>query len=531
MQKFLGFLLAVIMVFSFAGCNSQVQNSTSNPPASDSTASPANEESGEPLTLRIGAFWDFKYPTQEPLSLITDFLMGIDKSYNATPSLIKQWEMSDDATKYTLYLVENVKFHDGSAFNAEACKYSLESLGAKYYATYAYMLDSIDVVDENTLTVNFNAPHVFFMEELYKIPALPVGSVDAEGNITNYIGTGPYKLEAYEENIEATLVKNNEYWNSEKLSDVDIVKWLVIPDQDARMTALESGQVDVVGYSEMGRTIPASSVGMFETKDGYKVIREDKDAYSGVYSVTANYLSEPMSDVYLRQAIAYAIDRDLLVETVFLGEAIATPYMMNPAFIGGSSKVEPYTANIEKAKKILTDNGYVLENNVLQKNGEPIELDFITLAGTEYNDVAVFIQSELQKIGIKMNIETLDYAIYAERMINLEYDIAYNNSWFAPTVSIISYLGTEPKDTSGGGLGFAVTEEIQALANEMIIATDKEEFQSLADKFWLAMYDACPSIPVYGASRACVYSDEWAGFAFDRNIFLIDLSEVTKNNE
>jgi ABC-type transport system substrate-binding protein len=214
MQKFLGFLLAVIMVFSFAGCNSQVQNSTSNPPASDSTASPANEESGEPLTLRIGAFWDFKYPTQE-----------------------------------------------------------------------------------------------------------------------------------------ATLVKNNEYWNSEKLSDVDIVKWLVIPDQDARMTALESGQVDVVGYSEMGRTIPASSVGMFETKDGYKVIREDKDAYSGVYSVTANYLSEPMSDVYLRQSIAYAIDRDLLVETVFLGEAIATPYMMNPAFIGGSSKVEPYTANIEKAKR------------------------------------------------------------------------------------------------------------------------------------------------------------------------------------
>jgi hypothetical protein len=52
-----------------------------------------------------------------------------------------------------------------------------------------------------------------------------------------------------------------------------------------------------------------------------------------------------------------------------------------------------------------------------------------------------------------MNIETLDYAIYAERMINLEYDIAYNNSWFAPTVSIISYLGTEPKDTSGVVLG------------------------------------------------------------------------------
>lgn len=520
MKKIFNVLLAALLIFALAACNTQ----------QDSSQSAQSSETNEPLTLRMGAYWDFKYPTQEPLSLITDFLAGIDESYSATPSLIKEWDMSDDATQYTLYLEENVKFHDGSAFDSEACKYSLESLGAKYYATYTYMLESIEVVDENTLTVNFTAPHLFFMEELYKIPALSVGSVDEEGNITNYNGTGPYILDSYEENTQATLVKNDNYWNDAKISDVDVVEWIVIPDQDARMTALESGQVDVVGYSEMGRMIPASSVSIFEAKDGYSVIREDKNAYSGVYSVTANYLAAPMDDVNLRRAIAYAIDRDSLVETVFFGEDSPAPYMMNPTFIGGSEKVEPFTADIEKAEQILIDGGYVLENDVLTKDGNEIVLDFITLAGTEYMDFGVFIQSELKKIGIEVNVESLDMNIYFERMMSGEYDIAYNNSWFAPTVSIISYLGTEPVDVSGGGLGFAVTEEIQTLANEMLTTADKESFQEIADQFWLAMYDACPSVPVYAASKAAVYSDEWTGFAFDRNIFLIDLSGVTKSN-
>ena len=511
MKKVLSLLLAVIMIYTLAGCNAQKKND-------------------EALTLRMGVFFDFKYPTQEPLSLITDFLAGIDENYNATPGLIKDWVMSDDATEYTLHLEENVSFHDGTTFNAEACKYSLESLGAKYYATYVYMLNSINVVDEMTLTVKFNAPHLFFMEELYKIPALAVDSIDTEGNIKKYIGTGPYILDSYEENVEAKLIKNEKYWNREKISDVDVVKWIVIPDGDARMAALESGQIDVVGYSEMGRMIPASSVGLFEKKDGYKVMRESKNAYAGVYSVTSNYLSAPMNDVNLRRAIAFAIDRELLVDTVFSGEAAPASFMMNPTFIGGSKKVEPFTADTEKAKQILTDGGYILKNNVLTKDGKEIILDFITLAGTEYMDFGVFLQSELQKIGIKVNIESLEMNIFFQKMMNLEYDIAFNNSWFAPTVSILSYLGTNPSDTSGGGLGFAVTEEIQTLANEMMIATDKENFQNIADNFWLAMYDACPSAPTYAASRAAVYSDEWTGFAYDRNIFKIDLSKVTKSN-
>ncbi|MFA9465706.1 MAG: ABC transporter substrate-binding protein [Velocimicrobium sp.] len=515
MRKIFSVLLSAIMVFALIGCNPQQEGSKD-----------------EPMTLKIGAYWDLKYGGQEPLSLITDFLTGIDKNYNATPALINDWDINEDATEYTLHIQKNVTFHDGSVFDAKVCKYDLEKLGAKFYATYAYMLKSIEIVDDNTLTVKFDAPHLFFMEELFKIPALPVDSLDNEGNITDYIGTGLYKLDSYEENVEATFIKNENYWNTEKNSDVDIVEYYVIADGDARMTALESGQVDVVGYSEMGRMIPASSVGQFETKNGYKVIREDKTAYAGVYSVTSNYLSAPMDDVNLRRAIAFAIDRDALVETVFFGEAFPAPYMMNPAFIGGSEKVEPFTVNIEKAKQILSDGDYVLENDVLTKDGKSIELDFITLAGTEFMDFGVFIQSELAKLGIKVNLESLDYSRYAEKMMNLEYDIAFNNSWFAPTVSILSYLGTEATDMSnGGGLGFAVTEEIQKLANEMMLATNKEDFQNIADKFWIAMYDACPSAPTYAASRAAVHSDKWTGFAYDRNIFKIDLSKVTKINE
>ncbi len=520
MKKF-SLLAAIILVFMLAGCGTEKEVEKVE----------KNGEKAEKLTLRMGTFFDFKYPTQEPLSLITDFLTGIDENFNAIPSLIKTWEVSDDAKEYTLHLEKSVTFHDGTAFNAEACKYSLEKLAGKFYAGYVNLLSSVEIVDDLTLKVKFDAPRLFFMEELCMIPALPVDSLDEEGNIKNYIGTGPYILDSYEENTEAKLVKNEKYWNGEKVSAVDIIRWIVIPDGDARIAALESGQIDIAGYSEMGRTIPASSVGIFENKEGYKVMREDKNAYSGVYSVTSNYLSEPMNDVNLRRAVAFSIDREALVKTVFFGEAAPTPFMMNPNFIGGSKKVEPFTADIEKAKRFLSDGGYVLEDDVLKKDGKEISLDFITLEGTEHMDFAVFVQSELKKIGIKVNIEALELNSYFQKMMNKEYDIAFNNSWFAPTVNIISYLGTEPADMSGGGLGFAVTNEVKKLAEEMIVATDKKAFQDIADKFWLAMYDACPSAPSYASSRAAIYNSKWTGFAYNRNIFKIDLSEVIKNDE
>lgn len=544
MKKALSLLLSVIMIFALAACNKEkdsaektdnitTQNTenSSDHAQTDTESDKEEENKEEELTLRMGTFFDFKYPTQEPLSLITDFLTGLDEGFNATPGLIKAWEMNKEATEYTLHLRENVSFHDGSPFNSEACKYSLEKLGPKFYTTYSSFLESIELIDEMSLKVKFKAPHLFFMEELYLVPALTVNSLDAEGNIQNYIGTGPYILDKYEENVEATLIKNKSYWDSERISDIDIVKWIVIPDGDARMVALESGQVDVVGYSEHSRMIPASSMGLFEKKDGYKAIRENKNAYTAVYSVSSNYVKAPMDDVNLRRAIAHAIDREALVGTVFFGEAVATPYMMNPNFIGGSKKVEALTYDLDRAKKILEEAGYKLENNVLTKDGNEIVLNFITLEDTEYKDFGVFVQAELQKLGIKVNVETLDLNLYFQKMMNSEYDIAFTNSWFAHTVNVIGYLGTMPTDTTGGGLGFAATEEIQRLGNEMLVATDKEEFQKLSDAFWFAMYDACPSAPVYVASKGGVYKDDWTGFSYDSNIFKIDLSKVTKKDE
>ncbi len=531
MKRFLSLIMAMVLVLGLSACGTgdAVDGDTSTPAGSVSDDNSNNSTEQEDVTLRLGAVNDFK-KYQEALTLISDPLVGLDDTYSATPWLIKDWTVNNDATEYTLYLQEDVTFSDGTPFNAEVCKYDLEILGALYYCSYVYSLDSIEVVDDYTLTVRFTTTTLSFVEQIFKICALPIDSVDENGNIVSFIGTGPYILSDYEENVEATLVRNEDYWYMERMPEVTEVKWFVIGDADACVMALESGQVDIIGYTESSRNLPYSSIASFEGRDGYQLTKEDAGAYTAVFSIGMNWTQGPLSDHALRQAMEYAVDREDLAETVFFGAALPSGYMMNPAFTDGSDLVEAFTYDVEKAKEILQEAGYVLEDDVLKKDGAPIELEYVTTTTTEDKDLAVFIKSDLQKIGITVNITALDSAQAAERMKSGDYDLAKGAYWFEPTVNALSFYGLEAEHNpmgSYGGLGYGINSEVAALGQAILTAKNSEELQKAADDFWTANYEACPTIPVVAGYRTAISNDNFTGFNYNYNYFVIDLSEVT----
>lgn len=531
MKKISALTLALILAFSLVGCGAANPTGETSP-GSTLEGTPEGTPGGDTdMTLRLGAAYDFK-TFWEACTLVGDPLVGMDENCNPTPWLIAAWEVNEDATEYVLHMQEGVTYSDGSVFNAEICKHDIEVLGEAYYCNYMHTMERLDIADEYTLKATFNTTDLNFLQELIKIPGMQMDSLDENGSFSNHVGTGPFILTDYDKDVEATLVRNDNYWDQDRLPKVTQVKWIVIPDAEACDMALESNQVDVIGITENTQSVPNSSVAALSGNEQYQILNGDNRFYDAVFSVGMNWTAAPLDDIHLREAMEYAVGRETLVETVYFGVPVTCGHMMNPDFDDGSSQVEAYTYDLDQAKTILAESGYVLEDGILSKNGAPIELEYVSTTATEDIGPAVFIQSALKDVGITVGITSLDDAQAEARMTSGDYDLASGLYWLEPTVTPLTYYGIEDEyNCMGpyGGLGFGVTEELTELAQAILSAQSKEELSAAADAFWAANYEACPTIPIYARIRTAIYRAEWTEFVFRYNYHMIELSGVTRS--
>ncbi len=279
-------------------------------------------------------------------------LTRIDSTGAVQPALAESWSVSEDGKTYTFKLRTGVKFHDGTDFNADDVKFSLDrARGEKSTNAQKGLFKSItavEVVDAETVKVSLSSPAGNFLFNMGWGDAIIVGSESAENNKTTPVGTGPFKFSKWAKGSSIELVRNDNYWGSEKVLEKAVFRF--IPDAAAAVAAMLAGDVDGFANFPSPEAIP-----QFKADPRFTVVIGSTE---GETILSTNNKKKPFDDIRVRRAIAHAIDRQAIIDGAMfgLGTPIGTHFAPHhPAYVDNVNK---YPRDLAKAKALLAEAGY-----------------------------------------------------------------------------------------------------------------------------------------------------------------------------
>ncbi|USG66245.1 ABC transporter substrate-binding protein [Brevibacillus ruminantium] len=316
------------------------------------------------------------------------------------PMLAKEWKISDDKLTYTFTLRDDVKFHSGNPVNAEAVVFSMDHL--KNGQSSIFKLSGIETVtakDATTVELKLRKPNPLLLQYLaqYNFSIIDPSVIKEKGDDylkNNAAGSGPFKLEKWDPASEAILVANTDYWQG--APKVEKVTMKFTKEASSRVLLLGKGDVD------LAIEIPAKDVDSLKQNENVQV---HSNPSNRILYFAMNNKVKPFDDARVRQAIAYAIPYDKLINDVMYGQAKQLKSAVPSNTPGSTDAGFVYKNDLEKAKQLLKEAGY--------ENG--FSFDFTLGSGfQDWEDDAVLIQAELEKIGVKMDIKKVARAQFLQ---------------------------------------------------------------------------------------------------------------------
>lgn len=335
--------------------------------------------------------------------LLFNGLTAHDGRNQVIPSLAKEWSFDEESYTYTFYLEEDVKWHDGEPFSADDVKFTIEAImnpdnGSENAPDYEDV-EEIAVVDEHTVSFKLTAPNVAFLDYM-AMPVLPKHLLGGENMQESDffrapVGTGPYRLESWDEGQTITLVKNEDYFKG--VANIDRIIFKIVIDDNAKAMQMRSGELDLALLT------PKDSE-TFKDNDNYAVYNMKTSDYRGIMFNFRNEYWTDNCDVI--PAICYALDRQAILDAVMLGHGIVAygPLQRN---IYNNENVEQYSYNPEKARQILEDAGCVMgDTGFYERDGEEIAFVISVGAGDQVRlDMAQAAAQQLREVGINCSVE------------------------------------------------------------------------------------------------------------------------------
>ena len=335
------------------------------------------------------------------------------------PDLAESWAISDDGKVYTFKLHTGVKFHDGTDFNADDVKFSLDRARADN-STNAQKglfaaIASVDVVDPATVKVTLKNPQGSLLYNLGWGDAVIVAPETAETNKDKPVGTGPFKFDHWNKGSEITIVKADGYWGDPVF--LDKAEFRIVPDAAAAIPALLSGDVQAFPFFPAADALP-----QVEADPRFKVVVGSTE---GETILSTNNKKPPFDNLKVRQAIAHALDRKAIIDgsgTGGYGTPIGSHF--SPANAAYIDLTGTYPFDPAKAKELLKEAGF--------PDGFKATLKLPPVAYAR--EGGQVIASELRDVGIQLEIIPVEWADWLKQVFtDKDYDL-----------TIVSH--TEPND-------------------------------------------------------------------------------------
>ena len=416
-----------------------------------------------------------------------------DDSWTPQPYLAESWEVSEDGLKVTLNLVKNAVFHDGHPITSSDIAFSVKVIQKSHpFKSMFAPVESVDTPDDHTAVLNLSQPHPALMlamsgQLMSIIPEHIYGDTEDHKahprNNSDVVGSGPFKLVEFKNGEHVILEKFDEFFMDGR-PYLDRIVLRIITDLSARAIAYENGELDLGAFESepvvLNRLKKANHLTV--TPDGVGAI--------GALSwIAINTTKGPLADKRVRQAIAYSVDRNFVLNALLQGTASPSLTGMHPDSPFSTTDVNPYDIDLDKANALLDEAGYPM-------NGDSrfsVTIDFGWPSGKRYVE---YVRAALKKAGIDVTVRaSADFPAWAKRMGTMDFDMSFDTvfNWGDPAIGVHrTYLTSNiAKGVWSNTQGYS-NDRVDELLDMAGRETDPEKRKTLYAEFQQIVNDDVP---------------------------------------
>jgi peptide/nickel transport system substrate-binding protein len=528
MKRRLFALLVMGLVLSLTiGCTQGEQPAPDTPePSGEETESetepevPPTEpaESGEAegaSTLRLGL--DVDAGTLDPRlaqdtsafrlrELLYNGLVYIQPDYSPAPDVAESWENPDDQT-WVFHLREGVTFHNGEELTAEDVKYTYdtildESFNSPSRAFYT-PIQNVVVEDEYTVRFELDQPYGPFLSYM-DMGIVPREVVEERGEEfgSNPVGTGPYQFVSWTRGDSIELEAFADHFNGPPETDQLSIR--IVPDNSARVVALESGDLDFVQSP-----VSPQDVARLEESDDFTVARIPAAGYTYINLNTADPI---LSDATVRQALAHLVNREEILSSIYEGIGQIATSPIPPGMWAYSPDIPSYEYDVDRARALLEEAGWTPNSEgILEKDGTPLALTVRTHSeDPDRRQIVEVLQAEFSNVGIQADTNVVEWPSYFEDVQNGRYQ-----------VGVVGWLNLTNPDRAmyrqftidgPANYGQYENEEVDELLREARATLDQDEAAELYQEAATIIAEEAPYIFLQYQEYIAMYPNNLEGF-------------------